>query len=356
MLWQLALNFLVLNVVAQTADVDQMTHVAQAFFDCCETGKGWKGCSQYVTNEDVPFAIEAVDALPGPPVTDSKSVKDYLDWMAGVVQEFGPAASYEVKAKAFDEKTHTALFYGVFMGYSDYVYSITVCPEEGKVSGMTKVWNDQYAFNNIPGSTRHLEASSRKLESASPGVTNLEQARQLSMEFFDCCESGRGWVGCSQLVAADAPFMIEAVDALPGPPVTDNRYVKDYLDWMAGVVQEFGAKASYKVKAHGFDKTTNTALVYAVFMGYSDYVYSIRLCAQEMKVCGLTKVWNDKYAFNNIPGESLLVAGTATLSLNASRHQMTPCIAALLIGLLAVSFAISRRQQGKVRTPESLLG
>merc|ERR1712139_603324 len=182
-------------------------------------------------------------------------------------------------------------YYAVFMGYSDYAYAITIDSSEMKVSGMTKVWNDQYAFNNMPGAV---------LKAKSPQV-HAQASANPTREFFDCCEKGSGWAGCNSSVASEnATFSCQAVDALPGPHITDQKTVKDYLDWMGGVVKDFGAKATYEVKAQGFDSSTSTAMFYAVFMGYSDYVYSIKLDSSN-KVSSMTKVWNDQYAFNNMP-------------------------------------------------------
>jgi hypothetical protein len=274
--------------------------LAQKFFDCCEKGKGWTGCSQFVINERAPFAIQAVDALPGPKVTDNKYVKDYLEWMSGVVREFGTKATYTVKAHSYDSTTNTALYYAVFMGYSDYVYMINIDPNDMKVSRMTKVWNDQYAKDHM-GMQVAIQEVKPFEQVETHAVANPAQ------DFFDCCENGKGWAGCSQYVTNEnAPFAIQAVDALPGPNVTDNKSVKDYLEWMAGVVKEFGSKATYTVKAHGFDSSANTALFFSVFMGYSDYVYSIEIDPKTKKVSSLTKMWNDQYAFNHIPGSEMV--------------------------------------------------
>jgi len=354
---KVVLGFFVLNVCAdaQVSDIEQMTRVSSEFFDCCETGKGWAGCSKFVTDEDAPFSIEAVDALPGPPVTDAKSVKDYLDWMAGVVEKFGAKASYEVKAHEFNQTSMTAMYYAVFMGYSDYVYIIEMCPKELKVSGLRKVWNDQYAFDNIPGAAQQIVLAAKQATVDVHGADFKTMTRR-SQEFFDCCETGKGWAGCSKFVSnEDAPFSIGAVDALPGPPVTDAKSVKDYLEWMAGVVHEFGARASYEVKAQGFDQTTMTVMYYAVFMGYSDYVYMIKMCPKDMKVCGMRKVWNDQYAFDNIPGATQ--QGTLKTSTPKLHEIVTSlCAVVLFTGAVTMSYATLKHRQREVHQPVDLLG
>jgi hypothetical protein len=44
----------------------------------------------------------------------------------------------------WDEGRSTAIFVGTFGGFSEYVYSLKMV--DGKVTEMTKIWNDAYAF------------------------------------------------------------------------------------------------------------------------------------------------------------------------------------------------------------------
>ena len=122
---------------------------AQHFFDLCEAGKGSNATAPYVS-PGASFSAQVVDALPGPPLTKVTSVAGYADWMAGVVQEFGPKATVDVKAAAYDESRSAMVFYAVFMGYSDYVYYLDMDSDTCKVKSMVKIWNDKYAANNIP--------------------------------------------------------------------------------------------------------------------------------------------------------------------------------------------------------------
>ena len=68
--------------------------------------------------------------------------------MAGVVKEFGPKATYQVKARV--SSSNQVLFYAVFAGFSDYVYSLNF-DSNCKVATMTKIWNDGYAAKHDPG-------------------------------------------------------------------------------------------------------------------------------------------------------------------------------------------------------------
>ena len=121
--------------------------VITQFFNACESGKGWDGCKQHVL-ADATFSCQAVDALPGPPVTECKTVASYAEWMKGVCENFGDKATYAIEASAFDQQNMTALFFATFGGFSHYVYKIGV-NEEGKITSMVKVWNDAHAAKVI---------------------------------------------------------------------------------------------------------------------------------------------------------------------------------------------------------------
>ena len=127
-----------------------ITAVSYDFFTACESGWGWNGTHAYVASEKTPFKAQITDALPGPKLSAVHTVKDYAEWMVGVVKEFGPKATFEVKAYA--SYGTGSLFYAVFGGVSDYVYSLTVDPTTCKISAMTKIWNDGYASKHPPKS------------------------------------------------------------------------------------------------------------------------------------------------------------------------------------------------------------
>ena len=69
---------------------------ALAFFDACETGKGWDVCRQWCA-EDASFRAQS-DALEG--VT---TLEDYTNWMHGITQTM-PDAGYEIMSFGVDEE------------------------------------------------------------------------------------------------------------------------------------------------------------------------------------------------------------------------------------------------------------
>lgn len=132
-----------------------MLDTAMAFFDACETGKGWDACRQYCT-PDATFSAQA-DAL-----ADVRTLEGYVAWMAGILVPV-PDGRYELRSFAADEERGNVSAYGVFSGThtgeggpvpptgksasTDYVYVMDF--DDGQISHMTKIWNDGVALRQL---------------------------------------------------------------------------------------------------------------------------------------------------------------------------------------------------------------
>jgi predicted ester cyclase len=132
-----------------------ITEVAKSFFDACETGKGWDGCHMYCT-PDATFAAQSE------PLLGVHTLKDYTDWMKGLMG-FMPDGAYEVKSFATDADRHNVSAYGVFTGThtgeggpcpptgkhvsTDYVYVMSFTGD--KISHMTKIWHSGLAMKQL---------------------------------------------------------------------------------------------------------------------------------------------------------------------------------------------------------------
>jgi predicted ester cyclase len=132
-----------------------ITEVAKLFFEACETGKGWEGCSAYC-HPNASFAAQAE------PLADVTTLKEYADWMKALLV-FVPDGRYEVKSFATDDERNNVCAYGVFSGThsgeggpmpptgkstsSDYVYVMEFA--DGKISHMTKIWNAGWAMRDL---------------------------------------------------------------------------------------------------------------------------------------------------------------------------------------------------------------
>jgi len=121
-----------------------MMQTAEAFFEACETGKGWQGCAPYC-HESASFAARA-EAL-----NDIHTLSGYCDWMRDVYDHY-TGLYYDIKGFAVDPERLVVLAYGVFHGYTkdddpqelteDYVYAMHFT--DGRISHMTKIWNDKF--------------------------------------------------------------------------------------------------------------------------------------------------------------------------------------------------------------------
>jgi ketosteroid isomerase-like protein len=128
---------------------------AQAFFDACETGKGWDVCQQWC-KPDATFSCQA-DAL-----AETTTLAAYADWMKGLLTPI-PDGHYKLTAFAADEARGTVVaaaeFHGTQTGeggpvaptgksvVSDYAYVMQF--DGDKISHMTKIWNDVQALRGL---------------------------------------------------------------------------------------------------------------------------------------------------------------------------------------------------------------
>ena len=130
---------------------------AKTFFDNCESARGWEACKDFVA-DGASFAVQS-DAMAA-----IKTVKEYVEAMAGLGGVTMPGSSYKLNASAWDASNNTALVFATFIGthsgdggpvpptnkttHSDYVFAMQM-NDDGKVKHITKIWNSSWAFNEL---------------------------------------------------------------------------------------------------------------------------------------------------------------------------------------------------------------
>lgn len=135
----------------------------------------------------------------------------------------------------------------------------------------------------------------------------MPSMKETALQFFDACESGKGWEVCKQYCHADAAFSAQA-DALAG---IDS--LQAYCDWMQGVYT-FAPDASYEILSFGVDEERENVAGYGIFRGThtaeggpvpptgksveADYVYVMQF--EGGKIRHMTKVWNDVHSFKQM--------------------------------------------------------
>lgn len=132
-----------------------MIETAMNFFDRCESGKGWLACQPYC-HDDALFEVQAES------LADYKTVKAYSDHMPELMITL-PDAHYKLKCKALDEDEQTVMVYALFCGthtgpdgpvpptgkYIEADYAFVMQMKDGKVSRVTKIWNDEFSIQRL---------------------------------------------------------------------------------------------------------------------------------------------------------------------------------------------------------------
>jgi len=134
---------------------ESITETARAFFDACETGQGWAGCSAFC-QPDATFHAQSE------PLAEITTVEGYADWMKGMLSLM-PDASYTVKSFAADPERDNVTVFAVFSGThtgeggpvpptgkslsTDYVYVMEF--DGDKINHMQKIWNSGWAMKQV---------------------------------------------------------------------------------------------------------------------------------------------------------------------------------------------------------------
>jgi len=135
----------------------------------------------------------------------------------------------------------------------------------------------------------------------------MASVTEIAQEFFDACETGKGWDGCQSYCEADASFSSQA------EPLAEMRTLKEYTDWMKGLLTII-PNGSYEVKAFATDSDRSSVSVYGIFSGThtgeggpvpptgksvkSDYVYVMEFNGD--KIRHMTKIWNSGWAIERL--------------------------------------------------------
>ncbi len=132
-----------------------ISETAMAFFDACETGKGWETCKVWC-HDGASFSCQA-DTL-----AEITMLEPYVEWMKGLFTPV-PDLSYEIKAFASDDERNSVSVFAVVHGTqtgeggpvpptgntvsADYVYVMDF--DGDKIRHMTKIWNDGHTLRQL---------------------------------------------------------------------------------------------------------------------------------------------------------------------------------------------------------------
>ena len=128
----------------------------------------------------------------------------------------------------------------------------------------------------------------------------MASIRHTAEQFFDACETGKGWEVCKQDRHPSATFTAQA-GALAGVET-----LQAYTDWMKGLFTPV-PDGRYEVRSFAVDEGRQNVAAYGVFRGThtgqggpvpptgktveADYVYVMDFDGD--KIRHMTKIWND---------------------------------------------------------------
>jgi predicted ester cyclase len=131
--------------------------------------------------------------------------------------------------------------------------------------------------------------------------------RDTAMQFFDACETGKGWEVCKRYCHEGATFSAQA-DALAG-----IKTLQAYTEWMRGLFTP-APDGRYELRAFAIDEERRSAIGYGVFRAThtgeggpvaptgksvaADYVYVMQFDGD--KIRHMTKIWNDGHSLRQI--------------------------------------------------------
>jgi steroid delta-isomerase-like uncharacterized protein len=130
---------------------------------------------------------------------------------------------------------------------------------------------------------------------------------EIARQFFDACETGKGWAVCQEFCKPDATFSAQA------EPLLETRTLQQYCDWMSGIVTVL-PDSRYDVKSFAPDEQRRNVCAYAVFHGThtgpggpvpptgksvsTDYVYVMQF--EGDRISHVQKIWHSGLALKQI--------------------------------------------------------
>ena len=135
----------------------------------------------------------------------------------------------------------------------------------------------------------------------------MSSIKEKAEQFFDACETGKGWETCRQYCQPQATFSAQA-DALAGVDTLEA-----YTEWMKGLLTPV-PDGRYEVRSFAVDEDRNNVAAFGIFRGThtgeggplpptgkgieADYVYIMEFEGDQIR--HMTKVWNDGFSLKQL--------------------------------------------------------
>ncbi len=129
----------------------------------------------------------------------------------------------------------------------------------------------------------------------------------IAENFFEACETGKGWDACKEYCKSDATFSAQA------EPLADIHDIQGYTEWTKGLLT-FIPDGHYQVKSFATDEQRQSVCAYSIFSGThtgeggpcpptgkgveTDYVYVMDFDGD--KIRHMTKIWHSGLAMKEL--------------------------------------------------------
>ena len=126
-------------------------------------------------------------------------------------------------------------------------------------------------------------------------------------QFFEACETGKGWSACSAFCTPDATFSAQTT------ALAEISSLEGYCEWMKGLLTPV-PDGHYELKFFAADEADESVAAVAVFHGTqtgeggpvpptgksvaADYVYHMVFDGDRIK--HMTKIWNDTISLQQL--------------------------------------------------------
>ena len=128
----------------------------------------------------------------------------------------------------------------------------------------------------------------------------MNSIKERAEQFFDACETGKGWDVCKEFCHPDASFSAQA------GALADVDTLESYTEWTKGLLTPM-PDGRYELRSFAVDEEGNKVSAFAVFRGThtgeggpvpptgnsvaTDYVYVMDFDGDRIR--HMTKIWND---------------------------------------------------------------
>ena len=135
----------------------------------------------------------------------------------------------------------------------------------------------------------------------------MSSIKESAEQFFDACDTGKGWDVCKEFCHPDASFSAQA------GALADVDTLESYTEWMKGLLTPV-PDGRYELRSFAVDEERNNVSAFAVFQGTqtgeggpvpptgnsveSDYVYVMDF--EGGRIRHMTKIWNDAIALQQL--------------------------------------------------------